>query len=91
MFICYLCEVESVYTSWFCNDCRKIKNIMNVYGKENVIDILEKVCLRDGKQQTYKIEKEIKDTQNTDKSFLSEIKTRSKGKDNKDNNKTNNT
>jgi len=60
MFNCYLCEKESCYTSWFCDDCRKIKNIMNVYGKEDVLDILNKTCLRDNKQVGYKIDTIIK-------------------------------
>jgi len=60
MFNCYLCEKESCYTSWFCDDCRKINNIMNVYGKEDVLDILNKTCLRDNKQVGYKIDTIIK-------------------------------
>ena len=57
VFQCYLCEKESVYMSWFCDDCRKIKNIMNVYGKDSVLDILNKTCLRDLQQREYKIDK----------------------------------
>ena len=57
VFQCYLCEKESCYTTWFCEDCRKIKNIMNVYGKDSVLDILNKTCLRDNKQVGYKIDK----------------------------------
>ena len=60
MFNCYLCEKESCYTSWFCDDCRKIKNIMNVYGKNEVLDILNRTCLRDNKQVGYKIDTIIK-------------------------------
>ena len=63
VFQCYLCEKESVYMSWFCDDCRKIKNIMNCYGKEGVLSILNKTCLRDNKQVGYKIDtikKEVK-------------------------------
>tara|TARA_R110000823_G_scaffold165590_1_gene297769 strand:+ start:3715 stop:3975 length:261 start_codon:yes stop_codon:yes gene_type:complete len=57
VFSCYLCEKESVYTSWFCDDCRKVKHIMNCYGKEGVLSILNKTCLRDNKQIEYKIDK----------------------------------
>lgn len=60
MFNCYLCEKESCYTTWFCDDCRKIKNIMNVYGKADVLDILNRTCLRDNKQVGYKIDSIIK-------------------------------
>ena len=56
-FNCYLCEKESVYLSWFCEDCRKIKNIMNVYGKKELLQILETTCLRNKNQIGYKIDK----------------------------------
>tara|TARA_R110001599_G_C12185572_1_gene654448 strand:- start:537 stop:809 length:273 start_codon:yes stop_codon:yes gene_type:complete len=60
VFSCYLCEKESVYTTWFCDDCRKVKHIMNCYGKEGVLSILNKTCLRDNKQVGYKIDTIIK-------------------------------
>ena len=56
-FNCYLCEKESVYLTWFCEDCRKIKNIMNVYGKKELLEILETTCLRNKNQIGYKIDK----------------------------------
>ena len=62
MFLCYLCEKERVYTSYFCEDCRKIKNIMNVYGKDDVLSILQTACLRDQTQIGYKLNKMIKDS-----------------------------
>ena len=46
MFNCYLCQDEIVYTKYYCSNCESIKRIINVYGKEKVLDILEKVCLR---------------------------------------------
>jgi len=64
MFLCYLCEKERVYTSYFCEDCRKIKNIMNVYGKDDVLSILQTACLRDQTQIGYKLNKMIKQTFN---------------------------
>jgi len=63
MFLCYLCEKERVYTSYFCEDCRKIKNIMNVYGKDDVLSILQTACLRDQTQIGYKLNKMIKDSE----------------------------
>jgi len=59
-FNCYLCEKESVYLTWFCEDCRKIKNIMNVYGKKELLEILETTCLRDKTQIGYKIDNIVK-------------------------------
>ena len=57
VFCCYLCKKDSCYTTWFCEDCRKVKHIMNCYGKEGDLDILNKTCLRDNKQIGYKIDK----------------------------------
>ena len=56
---CLLCEQEYSLISNFCPNCRVIKNIGNCYGYEEIKDILQRVCLRDGKQQDYKIKKEI--------------------------------
>ena len=60
MFNCYLCEKVSCYTTYFCEDCRKIKNIMNVYGKHELLDILETTCLRNKNQIGYKINTIVK-------------------------------
>ena len=43
---CRLCEEVSVYLSHVCADCRKIKNLMNIYGKPQVIQVLENVLVR---------------------------------------------
>lgn len=59
MFKCVLCENQFTLVSNFCDNCRVIKNIGNCYGYEEIKKILERVCLRDGKQQDYKIKKEI--------------------------------
>ncbi len=62
MFSCKFCEKETCYTTNFCDKtCRKIKNIANVYGFEEVLEVLEKVCLRNEKQRQYKINKELKE------------------------------
>lgn len=59
VFKCLLCEQEYSLISNFCPNCRVIKNIGNCYGYVQIKEILERVCLRDGKQQDYKITKEI--------------------------------
>ncbi len=61
MFYCKFCEKETCYTSNFCETCRKVKNIANVYGFKEVLEVLEKVCLRNEKQRQYKIDKELKE------------------------------
>jgi len=56
MFQCYLCEKESCYVSYFCDDCREIKNIMNVYGRKEVLDIVKTCTMRNKSQIKNKIE-----------------------------------
>jgi len=59
-FNCYLCEKQRVWTTYFCDDCRKIKNIMNVYGSKDVLSIIETTCLRNQEQIGYKVNNLIK-------------------------------
>lgn len=59
-FVCVLCNEETCYLSNFCDDCQIIKRITNCYGKVEVKEILEEVCLRNKKQQKYKINAIIK-------------------------------
>lgn len=62
MFYCAFCEKETCYTQKFCDKtCRKIKNICNVYGFEEVLEVLNKVCLRNEKQRQYKIDAKLKE------------------------------
>lgn len=54
---CVFCEEQKVET-WFgsfCGDCRKIKNLGNVYGFKRTLDILTKCCIRDESQLERKI------------------------------------
>ena len=70
---CILCEKEKVETWWgsFCPNCRKIKNLGNVYGFERIYNILEKCCIRNEQQLEKKIEaqKTKKDQAQTDESY----------------------
>ncbi len=43
---CRLCQEEYCLLSNFCSDCQKVKRIINIYGKSDVLDILNMVCLR---------------------------------------------
>ena len=65
---CVFCEVEKA-ENWFgsfCTDCRKIKNLGNVYGFKRTLEILEKCCIRNHNQLEKKItiQKKIKDDSN---------------------------
>tara|TARA_R110002012_G_scaffold10961_3_gene49350 strand:- start:3929 stop:4246 length:318 start_codon:yes stop_codon:yes gene_type:complete len=55
----YCCLCQEDYAGVFkthCITCEKIKRILNLYSKEKILEILEKVCLRKSeKLQEYKI------------------------------------
>ena len=54
---CIFCEKNKT-ENWFgsfCKDCRKIKNLGNVYGFARTLDILEKCCIRNPNQLENKI------------------------------------
>ena len=57
---CVLCQEEYSILHNHCSTCTSIKRILNVYSKEKVLEILQRVCLRQSpKLQDYKI-KDIK-------------------------------
>ena len=56
MLSCYLCNSETVITSYFCDDCNYIKRILQCYGREEIKNIITKVCIRNQKQMENKIE-----------------------------------
>ena len=59
---CYFCEKKprQAWGGYFCEDCRKIKNILNIYGVEESLSILESVCIRNEEQRNRKIKFEKK-------------------------------
>ena len=60
LFCCVLCQEEYSILKNHCPTCETIKRIINVYSKEKVLEILQRVCLRKSeKLQNYKI-KDIK-------------------------------
>jgi len=53
---CYLCESpRQTYFGYFCKDCREIKNIINVYGRESVLEIVKTCTIRNKTQIENKI------------------------------------
>lgn len=44
MWKCKMCEDATVITTYICDDCRKIRHLMNLYSKETVLKVLDK-CL----------------------------------------------
>jgi len=66
MFSCPLCRTEWCITSKLCDDCNKIKHLMDIYSRDKVIDILEKVLVVEKFKNT-KEEKEANDIDDYDK------------------------
>lgn len=60
MFYCPMCEREVCVLSKVCVDCRKIKNFMNCYSRERVLEIVENVLARTEDKQDNKIKEEVK-------------------------------
>ena len=80
MTICYFCENVAVET-WFgsfCSDCRKIKNIGNIYGFKEIKLVLEKVCIRNEKQRQFKIDSKLKESDQENDTITCGVVTRSK-------------
>jgi len=59
MFNCQLCQEETCYVYKYCDNCQNVKRIMNCYGSKEVLAILNRVCLRNGEQQDFKIKREL--------------------------------
>ena len=46
MWSCRMCEEVTCWTTQVCEDCRKIKNLMNIYGKPQILSVLDNVLIR---------------------------------------------
>ena len=57
-FTCVLCEKEACYTSKFCDKCRRIKHLINLY-EDRVYLVLENVLVREVDKQENKVKAEI--------------------------------
>jgi len=58
---CYLCKINqrTNYIGYFCNECKKIQDLIHIY-ESRVYEVLDSVLVRNKKQQSYKISKELK-------------------------------
>lgn len=61
MFNCVLCEKSDEYliTQSFCLECRRVKHLINIYGKQ-FYDTMERCLVRNETQQENKIKLEKK-------------------------------
>ncbi len=62
---CKLCGEISL-TRYICEDCNFIKDCINIYSKETVIDVIRRTLIRNDKQRTYKIDTIIKERLNNE-------------------------
>ena len=53
MLTCKLCNQWSV-TRYICEDCNKIKDMINLYSLPTIIDVLDAVLVRDTVKRNYK-------------------------------------
>ena len=84
---CVFCEIEpnEYWFSSFCSNCRKIKNLANVYGFDRVLTILEKCCIRDEHQleakiTNHKVSFKEAEEEKGDDTYASKVNTRSSKK-----------
>lgn len=61
MWNCVLCEKSEEYLiiSKFCNKCRKIKHLLNLYN-DRVYEVLDEVLVKNEKEQEEHIKEELK-------------------------------
>ena len=65
MLACKLCSEMSL-TRYICEDCNFIKDCINIYSKETVIDVIRRTLIRNDKQRTYKIDTIVKERLNNE-------------------------
>ena len=56
---CKLCETQTCYTTNFCDKCRRIKHLINLYG-DRVHEVLDKVLMVNIVEQNAREHTEIK-------------------------------
>jgi len=81
-FNCKLCNQWSI-TRYICEDCNKIKDMINLYSRDTIIDVLDAVLVRDTIKRNYKIDM-IKKKGLTDNSNDREYKIEDKEEDKKE-------
>ena len=47
MIYCPLCEKNIIIITTLCQDCKKIRQLANLYGIEKIYDILRQVLIRE--------------------------------------------
>lgn len=55
-FLCPLCCESYIVVSSLCEECKKAKHAMSLYGKQKVLDVITRVLVRNDKQIDNKCE-----------------------------------
>jgi len=80
MLSCPLCRTEWCITSKLCDKCNKVKHLMDIYSRDKVVEILEKVLVVEQFKDKVEEEKkqicsdDLKDYDNPKKKTKSEEK-----------------
>ena len=53
MLSCPLCRTEWCITSKLCDKCNKVKHLMDIYSRDKVVEILEKVLVVEQFKETF--------------------------------------
>jgi len=67
MITCPLCCEKYIVLQTLCDDCKKVKHAMSLYGSEKVIDVIHTVLVRNDKQIDNKCAIYDKDEENYEK------------------------
>ncbi len=73
MLLCYVCNLEYVFTSYHCESCIEISRIVKLIGSKQTKKILTDICLRETTKQNLKVEK-IVDEMNKKKDYNQSLK-----------------
>jgi len=60
MLDCKMCG-ETSYISYICSKCNRIKDLMNLYNRDVVLDAVETIFIRNEKQRNFKIKNKLND------------------------------
>ena len=71
MLDCKVCG-DTCYTTYICSECNLIKDAVNLYSREVVLNCIKKVLIRDEKQQQFKIDRANEEADGTqdDSSYI---------------------
>lgn len=58
MFTCPLCRTEWVITAKMCEQCERVRHLMSIYGRDQIVSVLDKCLVKDVEKALEKAKKE---------------------------------